>query len=80
MFNLRENSISALVDRWCLDTHAFHLLCGEYTITLEDVLMQLMLPADGDVVTGLSKVVKPLALCYQLLGDSSGYGKLDSPI
>ncbi|KAG8488602.1 hypothetical protein CXB51_016518 [Gossypium anomalum] len=34
------------------ETHTFHLPCGECTITLEDVHLQLGLPVDGDAVTG----------------------------
>ncbi|MFQ6626034.1 hypothetical protein Gotur_005853 [Gossypium turneri] len=44
--------ISALIERWRPDTHTFHLLCGERTITLEDVNLQLGLPVDGYAVTG----------------------------
>ncbi|KAK5812947.1 hypothetical protein PVK06_028393 [Gossypium arboreum] len=51
-FNLRPNLLSALVERWCMETHTFIMLCGECTITLEDVAMQLGLRVDGAVVTG----------------------------
>ncbi|MFQ6651533.1 hypothetical protein Gotur_023821, partial [Gossypium turneri] len=44
--------ISALIETWKPETHTFHLLCGECTITLEDVNLQLGLPVDGYAVTG----------------------------
>ncbi|MBA0853147.1 hypothetical protein Goshw_013986 [Gossypium schwendimanii] len=44
--------ISALIERWRPDMHTFHLLCGERTITLEDVNLQLGLLVDGYAVTG----------------------------
>ncbi|MFQ6655716.1 hypothetical protein Gotur_026145 [Gossypium turneri] len=44
--------ICELIERWRLKTHTFHLSCGECTITLEDVQLQLRLPVDGSVFTG----------------------------
>ncbi|KAK5825141.1 hypothetical protein PVK06_019945 [Gossypium arboreum] len=43
--------ISVLVERWRCETCTFYLPCGKYTITLEDVALQLDLPVDGLVVT-----------------------------
>ncbi|MFQ6641556.1 hypothetical protein Gotur_014469 [Gossypium turneri] len=43
--------ISAFIERLKPETHTFHLLCGECTITLEDVQLQLGLPMDGSVLT-----------------------------
>ncbi|MBA0660125.1 hypothetical protein Goklo_012177 [Gossypium klotzschianum] len=43
--------ISAFIKRWRPKTHTFHLLCGECTITLEDVQLQLGLPVDRSVLT-----------------------------
>ena len=39
--------ITALVDRWCPETHSFHFHCGEMTVTLQDVSMILALPIKG---------------------------------
>ena len=44
--------IRALVERWRLETHTFHFPCGECTITLKDVALQLGLPIGGKEVTG----------------------------
>ncbi|KAK5802845.1 hypothetical protein PVK06_030471 [Gossypium arboreum] len=46
-FDLRYDSISAFAERWRPETHTFHLPCGECTITLEDVALQLGLTIDG---------------------------------
>ncbi|XP_061349327.1 protein MAIN-LIKE 2-like [Gastrolobium bilobum] len=44
--------ISALVERWRLETQTFHMVDSEMTITLEDVHHLLGLPTDGQVVFG----------------------------
>ncbi|KAH1047047.1 hypothetical protein J1N35_037831 [Gossypium stocksii] len=44
--------ISALVKRWRLETHTFHLPYDECTITHKDVSLQLGLSINGDVITG----------------------------
>ncbi|KAK5845166.1 hypothetical protein PVK06_001321 [Gossypium arboreum] len=64
-----------LVERWRSETHIFHLLCGECTITLEDVALHFGLPIDGSAVTGISVIVESAALCYNLLGASLGDDK-----
>ncbi|XP_040957886.1 protein MAINTENANCE OF MERISTEMS-like [Gossypium hirsutum] len=68
--DLRFDLLSALVERWRPETHTFHFPCGECTVTLEDVALQLGLPIDGSPVTGVSSFTDPAAVCYQLLGES----------
>ncbi|KAA3457171.1 serine/threonine-protein phosphatase 7 long form-like protein [Gossypium australe] len=53
-FALRADLISALVERWRLETHTCRLSCEECTITLKDVALQLGLLVDGATVTGSS--------------------------
>ncbi|MFQ6654695.1 hypothetical protein Gotur_025577 [Gossypium turneri] len=69
-FDLQYDLLSALVKRWRLETHTFHFPCGECTVTLEDVALQLGLPIDGSPVTRVTSFTDSVALCYQLLGDS----------
>ncbi|XBH83483.1 hypothetical protein VPH35_071896 [Triticum aestivum] len=45
--NLNAPLVSALVDRWRLETHSFHLRTGEMTVTLEDVSLITDLAIDG---------------------------------
>ncbi|KAK5818804.1 hypothetical protein PVK06_023749 [Gossypium arboreum] len=49
--------------------HTFHLPCGNCTITLEDVRLQLGLPVDGLVVTGSVQSVDWRLVCLDLLGE-----------
>ncbi|MFQ6626180.1 hypothetical protein Gotur_005025 [Gossypium turneri] len=60
--------ISALIERWRPETHTFHLPCGECTVTLEGVSLQLGLPVDGHPVTGSAQSSNWEAVCYKLLG------------
>ena len=62
--------ISALVERWQLETHTFHFPHGEMLITLQDVEVILGLPIDGEVLVGPTVVVDGnwRQLCAELLG------------
>ncbi|MBA0765831.1 hypothetical protein Gotri_014953, partial [Gossypium trilobum] len=61
-------SVCALVERWRPKTHTFHLPCGECTITLKDVSIQIGLRVNGKVVTGPVISVDWSAACEQILG------------
>jgi hypothetical protein len=45
LFN--DTTITTMVDRWRPETNSFHLLCGDMTVTLEDVAMILGSPIKG---------------------------------
>ncbi|KAK5819347.1 hypothetical protein PVK06_024337 [Gossypium arboreum] len=77
-FDLRYDLISALVERWRLEIHTFHFPCGECTIILEDVALQVGLTIDGNAITGKSSIFRPTAFCYELLGLLPSEGKLAS--
>ncbi|KAK5846431.1 hypothetical protein PVK06_002718 [Gossypium arboreum] len=75
IFYLKYNLISALFKRWHPETHTFHFSCGECTITLEDVALQLGLPIDSFAVMGLSTLSDQETLCYDLLRRSPSNGE-----
>ncbi|KAG8501066.1 hypothetical protein CXB51_003127 [Gossypium anomalum] len=56
------------VDQMTMRGDTFHLPCGECTITLEDVHLQLGLLVDGYVVTGSASSTDWGVVCYELLG------------
>ncbi|RYR53090.1 hypothetical protein Ahy_A06g027979 [Arachis hypogaea] len=49
-FWVDESLLSAFIERWCRETHTFHMPSGECTITLQDVVYQLGLPVNGKAV------------------------------
>ncbi|KAH1097095.1 hypothetical protein J1N35_014016 [Gossypium stocksii] len=59
--------ISALVERWRLETHTFHFSCDECTIILKDEALQLGLPMDGPVITGSTVIPGKAELCRAML-------------
>nr|GMC87111.1 serine/threonine-protein phosphatase 7 long form homolog [Ipomoea batatas] len=62
--------ITAMVERWRLETHCFQLPFGEVTITLQDVEVLLGLRIDGMAVTSVQTRTKNewCDICHDLLG------------
>ncbi|KAG5528432.1 hypothetical protein RHGRI_029194 [Rhododendron griersonianum] len=61
--------VTALLERWRPETHMFHFLTGEWTVTLQDVKVLLRVPVDGEPVVGTILKKKDWnGLCERLLG------------
>ncbi|MBA0666554.1 hypothetical protein Goklo_002951, partial [Gossypium klotzschianum] len=60
--------INALIERWRPETCTSYFPCGECTITLEDVQLQLRLPMEGFILTRSVQSADWGAICYDLLG------------
>ncbi|CAI0378821.1 unnamed protein product [Linum tenue] len=63
--------LTAMVERWCPETHTFHLPEGEMTITLKDVAILTRLPITGDAIIGTT--TKPYAGWSPLIRDRLGF-------
>ncbi|KAH1228611.1 Serine/threonine-protein phosphatase 7 long form [Glycine max] len=59
--------VNAFFERWRPETHTFHLMYGEATITLQDVSVLLGLPVDGNPLIG-STNIDGIDMCEQYLG------------
>ncbi|XP_038994654.1 protein MAIN-LIKE 2-like [Hibiscus syriacus] len=58
--------IEALIEHRQLETHMFHFLSGEATITLEDVIYQFSVPLNGTPMVR-QNIYDPATLDYQVL-------------
>ena len=58
--------ITSFIKRWWLETHTFHVLVGEMSITLQDVAIILGLLIHRPVVTGIG-LFDVAELCGELL-------------
>ncbi|CAH9137498.1 unnamed protein product [Cuscuta epithymum] len=70
--------VTALVERWRPEVHAFHLPFGEVGLTLQDVQVLLGLPVDGIPLTGPTITEK--AALLQMCADSVGFIPIDEDL
>ena len=68
--------ITAFVERLRPETHTFHLPQGECTITLQDIVVLVSLPNDGDAIIGHTPM-DWRHICHDLLGVTPGDRDID---
>ena len=68
IIDLDHALIMALVERWQLEMHSFHLPHGEMTITLQDMEVIIGVPIDILLVVGFTSMGDWGDLCADLLG------------
>ncbi|XP_049366587.1 protein MAIN-LIKE 2-like [Solanum verrucosum] len=70
-FAIDRSLITALVERWHLETHTFHFRTSKATVTLQDLEVLYGLPVNGDPVLG-NETIKTIGnwqnICQRLLG------------
>ncbi|CAN1777558.1 Serine/threonine-protein phosphatase 7 long form homolog [Linum perenne] len=73
---LDHDLITALIERWRLETHIFHMSEGECTLTLQDVNIISRLPINGRAVTGWTSG-QWIQMIYDFLGHRLDVGSTE---